>query len=154
MIIYIFSLIGQIAFTCTLFFKIQWAVFLSATILGYVLKFLQMIKCNSKKLILLVFSYRTFCQLCFVVGYEICAEITYPEPEETAASLLNASTHFFSIIFIPLMNKLIETYDGIAANTSLIVFLIAGNLLLPFMKDEKRRQTAGVKSFELALVKK
>lgn len=66
-ILYIFSLIGTIAFAISLHFNSMEFLFVSSTLLGF------------------------FMTGYLPIGFEFVAEISYPQPEGTSAGLLNAS---------------------------------------------------------------
>ncbi|CAG2192814.1 FLVCR [Mytilus edulis] len=72
--IYLLSLAGMVAFTFTLNVNLLWVVYLCAGILGF------------------------FMTGYLPVGFEIAAEITYPESEGTSSGLLNASAQRISKI--------------------------------------------------------
>ncbi|CAG2239542.1 FLVCR [Mytilus edulis] len=63
------------------------------------------------------------------VGFEIAAEITYPESEGTSSGLLNASAQLFGIIFTISMRAMMNEVSIFGANITLSSFLLLGTIL-------------------------
>ncbi|CAC5380052.1 FLVCR [Mytilus coruscus] len=63
------------------------------------------------------------------VGFEIAAEITYPESEGTSSGLLNASAQLFGIIFTISMRAMMNEVSIVGANITLSSFLLLGTIL-------------------------
>lgn len=76
------------------------------------------------------------------VGFELAAELTYPEPEGTSAGLINAGAQVFGIAFTMLYGFLIENINDFWANICLIGMLLAGTMLTVFIPSDLRRQLA------------
>lgn len=76
------------------------------------------------------------------VGFELAAELTYPEPEGTTAGLLNASSQVFGIIFTNIYSVLFETFNDIWANGAMAIMLAVGTILTVFIRSDLRRQAA------------
>ncbi|XP_063401985.1 heme transporter FLVCR2-like isoform X2 [Mytilus trossulus] len=76
------------------------------------------------------------------VGFEIAAEITYPESEGTSSGLLNASAQLFGIIFTISMRAMMNEVSIFGANITLSSFLLLGTILTAFIGANYRRQTA------------
>lgn len=76
------------------------------------------------------------------VGFEMAAELTYPEPEGTSAGLLNAASQVFGIIFTSLYAVIFENYGDIWANSVMSCMLIIGTILTAFIRSDLRRQAA------------
>lgn len=69
--VYLFSLLGMIAFTIALKLQYIWLMFVVSGVLGF------------------------FMTGYLPIGFELAAEISYPQPEGTSAGLLNASAQVF-----------------------------------------------------------
>ncbi|XP_052087273.1 feline leukemia virus subgroup C receptor-related protein 2-like [Mytilus californianus] len=76
------------------------------------------------------------------VGFEIAAEITYPESEGTSSGLLNASAQLFGIIFTISMRAMMNEVSIFGANITLSSFLLLGTILTALIGANYRRQTA------------
>lgn len=76
------------------------------------------------------------------VGYDICAEYTYPESESMATGILNIANNIYGIVLVILCGKLMEYYGDIAVHICLCSSLLFGFILTIFTKDEQRRQDA------------
>ncbi|XP_071135379.1 choline/ethanolamine transporter flvcr2a-like isoform X2 [Mytilus edulis] len=116
--IYLLSLAGMVAFTFTLNVNLLWVVYLCAGILGF------------------------FMTGYLPVGFEIGAEITYPESEGTSSGLLNASAQLFGIIFTISMRAMMNEVSIFGANITLSSFLLLGTILTAFIGANYRRQSA------------
>ena len=91
-VIYACSFAAMILFTATLSINI-WIVFGTSFLLGYI--FLRNLLRN-QEIILIIYQasllvYRFFMTGYLPVGFELAAEVTYPESEGTACGLLNTS---------------------------------------------------------------
>ncbi|KAF7397637.1 hypothetical protein HZH68_008859 [Vespula germanica] len=87
-------------------------------------------------------KYKFFMTGYLPVGFELAAELTYPEPEGTAAGLLNAVTQVFGIIFTILYGNLIKLLSNLWANIVLCVALAIGAFLTTIIPNDLRRQNA------------
>lgn len=76
------------------------------------------------------------------VGFELAAELTYPEPEGTSAGLINAGAQIFGITFTMLYGALINVMNDFWANICLTVMLLCGTVLTAFIPSNLRRQLA------------
>lgn len=76
------------------------------------------------------------------VGFEMAAELTYPEPEGTSSGLLNAGAQVFGITFTMLYSEVLDAYGDIAANLIMAVFLVVGTVITALIKSDLRRQNA------------
>lgn len=76
------------------------------------------------------------------VGFEFAAELTYPEPEGTAAGLLNAMVQVFGIAFTTFYGYLIGVWGDYWANIALCAVLFVGALLTYIIPNDLRRQNA------------
>lgn len=76
------------------------------------------------------------------VGFELAAELTYPEPEGTAAGLLNAVVQVFGIAFTTLYGYLFELWGDFWANIAMCITLAFGALLTTVIPNNLRRQNA------------
>lgn len=79
------------------------------------------------------------------VGFELAAELTYPEPEGTSAGLLNAASQVFGIIFTSLYSYLYEEFGDIWANAVMCCMLLIGAILTACIRSDLRRQAAHMK---------
>nr|KAF7421404.1 hypothetical protein H0235_009240 [Vespula pensylvanica] len=87
-------------------------------------------------------KYKFFMTGYLPVGFELAAELTYPEPEGTAAGLLNAVTQVFGIIFTILYGNLIKLLSNLWANIVLCIALAIGAFLTTIIPNDLRRQNA------------
>ena len=77
----------------------------------------------------------------FSLGYELCVEYTYPEPEFITSGILNVTNNLYGIAFILILGKLMELYGDLAAHIGLCSALLAGFITTVLTKDEQRRET-------------
>ncbi|EZA58153.1 hypothetical protein DMN91_009054 [Ooceraea biroi] len=116
--VYLCSFVGMIIFTFTLDTDGIYVVYITAGILGF------------------------FMTGYLPVGFELAAELTYPEPEGTAAGLLNAVVQIFGIIFTTLYGYLFDVWGNFWANIALSVTLALGALITIIIPNDLRRQNA------------
>lgn len=116
--VYLFSFFGMIIFTFTLDSGGIYVIYITAGILGF------------------------FMTGYLPVGFELAAELTYPEPEGTAAGLLNAVVQIFGIAFTTLYGYLFGVWGDFWANIALCVTLALGALLTIIIPNDLRRQNA------------
>lgn len=116
--VYVFSLVGTIAFTTGLIIKSIWLLFIVSGLLGF------------------------FMTGYLPIGFEFAAEVSYPQPEGTSAGLLNAAAQIFGIIFTFSSSAIIENYGHLQANLCFIGALIVGVILTVLVKSDLRRQNA------------
>lgn len=76
------------------------------------------------------------------VGFELAAEITYPESEGTSAGLLNAASQVFGIIFTNVYSAIFKSADDVWANGVMSAMLLVGTVLIALIKSELKRQKA------------
>lgn len=76
------------------------------------------------------------------VGFELAAELTFPEPEGTSTGLLNAVVQMFGIAFTPIYRYLLNIWDDFWANVALCGVLAVGVLLTILIPNDLRRQKA------------
>ncbi|XP_053981948.1 feline leukemia virus subgroup C receptor-related protein 2-like [Hylaeus volcanicus] len=117
-IVYFLSLLGQIFFAVFTCLEMKWMVYLSAIFLGY------------------------FMAGYVALGYEICAEYTYPESEGLAAGILNVTNNVYGIVLVLIFGKLLETHGDIPVHIGLCVVLLVGLIMTVMTKDVQRRQDA------------
>lgn len=77
-----------------------------------------------------------------LVGYELSAELTYPESEGTSTGLLNSSGQVFGIAFIILYSEILDRWSVVGANITMAVVLCVGSVLTAIIRSDLRRQTA------------
>ncbi|XP_020296330.1 feline leukemia virus subgroup C receptor-related protein 2 [Pseudomyrmex gracilis] len=116
--VYICSFLGMLLFTFTLDSGKIYVVYLTAGILGF------------------------FMTGYLPVGFELAAELTYPEPEGTAAGILNAVVQVFGIVFTTLYGYLFGVWGDFWANIALCVTLSLGAFLTTIIPNDLRRQNA------------
>lgn len=80
------------------------------------------------------------------VGFELAAELTYPEPEGTTAGLLNASSQLFGLIFTSVYSVLFENINDTWANGGMSIMLAVGTILTALIRSDLRRQAAQARS--------
>ena len=118
-IIYIFSFLGMVLFTCTISLGHIEIVYVTAGILGF------------------------FMTGYLPVGFDFGVEITYPESEGTSSGLLNASAQVFGIVWTITSERIIsKTNDDRISNGILSAVLLIGALLTLLIKPSYRRQQA------------
>jgi FLVCR family feline leukemia virus subgroup C receptor-related protein len=76
------------------------------------------------------------------VGFELAAELTYPEPEGTSAGILNAAVQVFGIALTSGYSWLLEVTTDMWANGAMCFALVLGNVLTLLIKSDLRRQAA------------
>ncbi|KAI2809303.1 hypothetical protein BLOT_000451 [Blomia tropicalis] len=116
--VYVFSLIGTVAFTAGLQLKSIMLLYAMSGLLGF------------------------FMTGYLPIGFEFAAEISFPQPEGTSAGLLNASAQVFGIIFTFGSSWVIDAFGQFYANVFFIVALIIGVILTVLVKNDLRRQKA------------
>ena len=63
------------------------------------------------------------------VGFELAAELTYPEPEGLSTGLLNTSAQIFGLVFTYAQGVIITSYGALYGNIFLCVSLFIGSIL-------------------------
>lgn len=116
--VYALTLAGQILFGVSLTMEIKWMIYASAIFLGFFIS-----------------SY-------FAVGYEVCAEYTYPEPEGIATAFLNVANQVYGTAIVLVFGKVIEVYGDLWAHLGLGVILLSGLITTVCTKDLQKRQDA------------
>ncbi|VEN49002.1 unnamed protein product [Callosobruchus maculatus] len=76
------------------------------------------------------------------VGFELAAELTYPEPEGTSSGLLNAASNLFGIAFTNAYSALFYQVGDVWANIVMCIALSVGVILLACTSSDLRRQAA------------
>ncbi|KAK2826137.1 hypothetical protein Q5P01_020351 [Channa striata] len=120
LIVYLLSLIGMLVYAFTLNLGHLWVVFITAGVLGF------------------------FMTGYLPLGFEFAVELTYPESEGTSSGLLNCSAQIFGIIFTIAQGKIIDTWNPLAGNIFLSIFLLIGAIITGFIKSDLRRQKANL----------
>ncbi|XP_021923884.1 uncharacterized MFS-type transporter C09D4.1 isoform X2 [Zootermopsis nevadensis] len=116
--LYVFSLLGMVVFTFTLDTGKIAVVYFTGTLLGF------------------------FMTGYLPVGFELAAELTYPEPEGTSAGILNAAAQVFGIALTSGYSWLLEVTTHMWANGAMCFALALGNILTLVIKSDLRRQAA------------
>lgn len=117
-IVYFLSMCGQVLFAAFTCLEIRWMVHLSSIFLGY------------------------FMGGYVALGYEICAEYTYPEPEAISAGILNVTNSIYGIILVLIFGRLFEDYGDIPVHIGSFLVLLLGFIMTVLTKDVQRRQDA------------
>ncbi|KAK9510915.1 hypothetical protein O3M35_005591 [Rhynocoris fuscipes] len=117
-IVYIFSLAGMIIFTYTLNCGYIIVVYITSAFLGF------------------------FMTGYLPVGFELGAELTYPEPEGTGIGILNGFCQIFGIVFTTGYSSLIQYIGVIHATNALSGTLVVGSVLTFAIPKKYRRQAA------------
>nr|XP_046490869.1 feline leukemia virus subgroup C receptor-related protein 2-like [Neodiprion pinetum] len=112
------SLFCEILFATTLNMEIKWTVFLSVSLFG---------------ITLLSFS---------AIGFELCAEATYPESQALSTGILSTAGQIYGASVIPLILKVIDVYGDTAGHAVILAILGLGTLLTISNKIDLRRQRA------------
>ncbi|XP_069675450.1 choline/ethanolamine transporter flvcr2b [Periplaneta americana] len=118
MALYIFSLLGMVVYTFTLSTGQIGIVYFTGAVLGF------------------------FMTGYLPVGFELAAELTYPEPEGTSAGILNAAVQVFGILLTNGYSWLLEITTDLWANGALCIALGVGIVLTMLIKSDLRRQAA------------
>lgn len=118
MTLYVFSLLGMVVYTFTLDIGQISIVYFTGALLGF------------------------FMTGYLPVGFELAAELTFPEPEGTSAGLLNASVQLFGIALTNCYSWLLEATTYTWANGALCIALALGVIFTMLIKSDLRRQAA------------
>ncbi|KAE9540693.1 hypothetical protein AGLY_003938 [Aphis glycines] len=118
LVVYACSLVGMIVYTFTLSCGYIFVVYLSAILLGF------------------------FMNGYLAVGYELAAELTYPESEGTSSGMLNAVVQVFGIIFTLVYRLILDAVGDKKANLFLSGTLVIGTFLTAMIPSDLRRQAA------------
>ncbi|XP_059623021.1 uncharacterized MFS-type transporter C09D4.1-like [Phlebotomus argentipes] len=76
------------------------------------------------------------------IGYELAAELTYPEPEGPVAGIMNISTHIFGVLFTIIISRIHDTLGDLAGNLAFTVLLVIGASITAMIKAELKRHSA------------
>nr|CAD7202597.1 unnamed protein product [Timema douglasi] len=76
------------------------------------------------------------------VGFELAAELTYPEPEGTSAGILNAAVQVFGIALTSIYGWQLDLVGDRWTNVTMCVILAVGAVLTFIIKSDLRRQAA------------
>jgi hypothetical protein len=76
------------------------------------------------------------------VGFELAAEITYPEPEGSSCGLLNMSAQCFGILLTYAQGRITVKYGALVGNITLCCLLLIGTIITAVIKSDLRRQNA------------
>ncbi|XP_012280797.1 feline leukemia virus subgroup C receptor-related protein 2 isoform X2 [Orussus abietinus] len=116
--VYFLALCGQILFAVFLYLELKWMVYASAMFLGF------------------------FMSGYLSLGYELCAEYTYPEAEGVSTGFLNIANNVYGMVLVIILGKLMEVYGDVVVHAGLCTALLIGFVLTVLTKDEQRRQDA------------
>ncbi|XP_011314910.1 feline leukemia virus subgroup C receptor-related protein 2 isoform X2 [Fopius arisanus] len=116
--VYLSTLCSQIFFTISILIESNSLTYIAASILGF------------------------FISGYLALGYEMCAEYTYPESESLATGILNIGNNLYGIILILVCSQLKKYYGDVAVHICLCSALLVGLILTVMTKDEQRRQNA------------
>ncbi|XP_015602887.1 feline leukemia virus subgroup C receptor-related protein 2 [Cephus cinctus] len=115
-IVYFLTLCGQICFAVALWVGIKWMVYVAASFLGF------------------------FMSGYLALGYDLCAEYTYPEAEGISTGILNVANNIYGVLLVLIFGKLMDTYGDMAVHIGCCIALLAGLIMTIFTKDVQRRQ--------------
>jgi FLVCR family feline leukemia virus subgroup C receptor-related protein len=76
------------------------------------------------------------------VGFELAAEITYPEAEGTTSGLLNASAQIFGLAVTWIASAMLDQIGTSLTNSILCGLLVVGSILTFFIPNDLRRRAA------------
>lgn len=76
------------------------------------------------------------------VGFELAAELTYPESESTAAGLLNCACQVFGITCTNIYSAIFNNLGDLWANSIMSILLVLGTILVACIKSDMKRQSA------------
>ncbi|XP_024085056.1 feline leukemia virus subgroup C receptor-related protein 2 isoform X2 [Cimex lectularius] len=119
LVVYLFSLIGLVVYNFTLDLGYIIIVYVTAGFLGF------------------------FMTGYLPVGFELAAELTYPEPEGTSVGILNGFCQIFGILFTIGYSALINAWGTKNAGLGLISTLAAGTVMTYFIPKDYKRQESG-----------
>ncbi|XP_015511673.2 feline leukemia virus subgroup C receptor-related protein 2 isoform X2 [Neodiprion lecontei] len=112
------SVLCEILFAVTLNLEIQWTVFLSTSLYGIALT-----------------SFNA-------IGFELCAEATYPESQALSTGILSIAGQIYGVFISLVVVKLMDVYGDTAGHAAILVILSLGTLLTVLNKIDLRRQKA------------
>ncbi|KAL1109968.1 hypothetical protein AAG570_014077 [Ranatra chinensis] len=121
LVIYVFSLVGMVIYTLTLNSGHIAVVYFTVGFLGF------------------------FMTGYLPVGFELAAELTYPEPEATSAGLLNGVVQVFGILFTNLYALMFQWAGVFWANAVLSATLVVGSVITAVIPARLKRQEAAHK---------
>ncbi|XP_046600770.1 uncharacterized MFS-type transporter C09D4.1-like [Neodiprion lecontei] len=113
------SIFGAILFATSFVMEIKWMLFASYILFGGP-----------------VLGYST-------VAMDLCAEITYPEPEAITTGILNMATQLYGFLLVLITGRVLEAFGDVAGHGCVVVSLVLGTVLVILNKGELRRQKAG-----------
>lgn len=76
------------------------------------------------------------------VGFELAAELTYPESEGTSSGMLNAVVQVFGIVFTLIYGWIFSAFGDQKANLFLAAILVVGTVFTAMIPSDLRRQAA------------
>lgn len=76
------------------------------------------------------------------VGFELAAELTFPEPEGTSSGLLNLASQVFGIAFTTIYSLIFTNVGDLWANLTMSLMLALGTVLIALTSSDLRRQAA------------
>ncbi|GAB0089507.1 feline leukemia virus subgroup C receptor-related protein 2 [Sergentomyia squamirostris] len=76
------------------------------------------------------------------IGYELAAEVTFPEPDGPVAGLMTISTHFFGVLFTIGISRIHDTYGDLTGNMMFTLILVIGAVLTTQIKGDAKRHSA------------
>lgn len=82
----------------------------------------------------------------FSVGFEVAAEVTYPELESNSSSLLNGGAQILGLLMTFVLGQLIQGYGDFVANFVAFALLVVACVVGYLTPSVKRRQNALTKN--------
>ncbi|XP_024935716.1 feline leukemia virus subgroup C receptor-related protein 2 isoform X2 [Cephus cinctus] len=117
-IVYFGATAFLIMFSIFLLLEIKWMVYVSSIVFGF------------------------FVSGYFSVGYEVCAEFTYPINEGMSTAILNITNQIYGMIFVLIFSRLMEDYGDLWTHVGLVVVMLVGGVITIFTKDLQNREGA------------
>ncbi|XP_024086178.1 uncharacterized MFS-type transporter C09D4.1-like isoform X2 [Cimex lectularius] len=115
-VVYCFAYLGMMAFTFSLFYEQNIAIFVSSGILGFFMN-----------------GYLT-------VAYEFTSELTYPVPESTSTGVLNAVGELLGLSMVLVYGMILDYYDDLITNLSMSSILLVGLVVSLFISGKSLKR--------------
>lgn len=73
---------------------------------------------------------------------EFAVELTYPAPELISSSIMNVQPQVFGTLLVYAASYIVDSYGALATNFFFVLVCLVAFILLPFIRENLRRQTA------------
>lgn len=90
----------------------------------------------------IIFCSSTFWNIIFCIGYELGAQLCYPEPEAASSGLLTISFQVFGVLVTYMYSYINKEFGELAGNLSLVAIMLFADILLFFIKFDLKRSDA------------